>query len=201
MNAELDSYSVKDFESLYGVNRSNIYKRLNGLKEKGYFTDPFKQENRAFWDADQKLLMDRLDRHIKTGNDISSFPSAADFEGDVFPVLRDSPRQSHKTQDNLSIDVAPATLGMAAFVDSIVTKLVAVYPPQPQPPDPLANLRQLQEVSDRGWLLSSSQLAPLLGRKSLPSKDFDRFGFRFVKAGKNGAEAAWRVEKHEKTDP
>ncbi len=35
MTTEIDSLTIKDFESRYGVIRSNIYNRIDGLKRKG----------------------------------------------------------------------------------------------------------------------------------------------------------------------
>ena len=66
---------------------------------------------------------------------------------------------------------------------------------QPTEPDPLANLELLDRVAEKGWLLSTSQLAPLLGLKSLHRAEFCRYGFRFTRVGRNGAESAWRVGK------
>lgn len=115
---------------------------------------------------------------------------------------------SHKTQDTAKLKPAapaPAAFGMAAMIEAIASKVVAILDlrqseqPTPQIPsptaDPLANLRALQEACDRGWLLSSSQLAPLVGLKNVHGKAFERYGFKFVKAGKNGSESAWRIEK------
>ncbi|MEB3355956.1 MAG: hypothetical protein VKK04_04465 [Synechococcales bacterium] len=50
-------------------------------------------------------------------------------------------------------------------------------------------------IADRGWLVSTSELAPILGLKSLNGAEFERYGFRFVRSGKNGSQSAWRVEK------
>ena len=44
---------------------------------------------------------------------------------------------------------------------------------------------------------STSQLAPLLGLKSLHGSEFCRYGFVFTKVGRNGAESAWQVGKSE----
>ena len=36
----------------------------------------------------------------------------------------------------------------------------------------------------------------MMGVNSLPTgNQFERYGFRFTKAGKNGTETAWKVEK------
>jgi hypothetical protein len=199
MTTEIDSLTIKDFESRYNVTRSNIYNRINGLKEKGYPMEPEKQGGKSVFNADQIALMDALDDHLKGGGVIGDF-------GSERPTGQAN--LSYRTQDAQSklkpADSAPATFGMGAMIDAIASKVVSILDlrqtelPAPQLPplaDPLANLRALQEACDRGWLLSSSQLSPLVGLKSLHGKEFDRFGFKFVKVGKNGAESAWKVEK------
>ena len=64
----------------------------------------------------------------------------------------------------------------------------------------LEMLRGLQELADKNWWLSTSQLAQVMGLKSLPaSEHFERYGFRFTRSGKNGSETALRVEKINQT--
>jgi hypothetical protein len=201
MATELDSLTIKDFESRYNVTRSNIYNRINGLKEKGYPMEPEKQGGKSVFNADQIALMDALDNHLKRGGSIGDFGESERPTGQS--------NLSYRTQDTQSkikpADPAPATFGMGAMMDAIASKVVAILDLRqtesstPQPPasavDPLANLRALQEACDRGWLLSSSQLAPLVGLKTLHGKEFERYGFKFIKASKNGAESAWRIKK------
>jgi len=181
MTVELDSYTIQDFVARYGVMRSNIYNRLNGLKQKGYPMEPEKQGSKTYYNADQTRLMDALDAHLKAGGTIADFRRS-----DLAPVPQDNRQPSYKTQDSPAVDTS---LALALVMDAIAGKL--------QPNDPLENLRRLEEVCDRGWLLSTSQLAELLGRKSLPGKAFSRYGFTFTRVGRNGAEGAWRVGKGE----
>ena len=187
MNVTVDSLTVKLLESRYGITRSNVYNRVAGLKRKGYAMESEKLEDgRAVFNAEQIALMDALDAHIKAGGEIKSFSQA----GELSYPTQDSPTW---TQDTRSPETAAIAFGVAGVIDAIVGKLLDAYPQQHT--DPLANLRTIQEACDRGWLLSTSQLAPLLGRKTLSGKAFERYGFKFVKAGKNGAEAAWQVIK------
>ncbi|WNZ24116.1 hypothetical protein HJG54_15430 [Leptolyngbya sp. NK1-12] len=61
MTTQIDSLTIKDFESRYGVTRSNIYNRIDGLKKKGYPMEPEKQNGKSVFNADQISLMDSLD--------------------------------------------------------------------------------------------------------------------------------------------
>jgi hypothetical protein len=210
MTTEIDSLTIKDFESRYGVTRSNIYNRINGLKEKGYAMEPEKQGGKSVFNADQIAVMDALDSSLKDGKSIADFPTVN--SNDLSYVSQDKPDLSRRTQDSKNVRVAsPQENGgsimlFAGMIDAIASKvadLISGRPAQPievklpelPPPDPLSNLRSIQEACDRGWLLSTSQLAALLGVKSVSGKQIDRYGFRFTRVGKNGAESAWQVSK------
>jgi hypothetical protein len=202
MTTEIDSLTIKDFESRYGVARSNIYNRIDGLKKKGYAMEPEKQNGKSVFNADQISLMDSLDLVLKEGGSIADFPAAngaVELSHRPTGQVEKSYRTQDTRQDNGSImlfgGMIDAIAGKVADILSIRQQETSPQIPSSPPADPLANIRALQEVCDQGWLLSSSQLAPLLGLKTLHGKEFERFGFKFVKVGKNGLEAAWRVEK------
>lgn len=197
MNVQLDSFTIKDFESRYGVARSNIYNRLKGLKDKGYLLEPEKQGGKSIFNADQVAVMDALDAHLKADNDIASFP-AAEGQTDLSYVLQDNRQPSHETQDIRSSELTPAAFGIASMLDAIAGKVVdiiTVRTVEAAPLDPLANLRTLDEAAQRGWLLSTSQLAPLLGLKTLTGQTIDRYGFTCTRQGRNGMESAWKITK------
>jgi biotin operon repressor len=155
MAVELDSLTIKDLEARYGVTRSNIYNRINGLKEKGYPMDLEKQGGKSILNADQVAVMDRLDAHIKGGNEIATFPGNSDTSNLSY-VLQDRREPSYRTQDRSDL-INPAAVrsdsatALALVVDAIAGKLQDL-----KPDDPLANLRSLEEACDRGWLLSTS---------------------------------------------
>lgn len=65
----------------------------------------------------------------------------------------------------------------------------------PAPPNPLSRFEQLQAIADHDWRPSTSELAEILGLTSLPRATFERYGFRFTRVGRNGAQSAWKVEK------
>ena len=192
MDTTIDSFTVVDLMQRYGVTKSNIYNRINGLADKGHDMAPEKQGKTAIYNADQVALMDELDSHLKAGGILANFGELISPTSPVGLL-----NKSYRTQDR--VDSAPAALGIASMIDAMASKLLALQGDRPAaaspPPDPLANLRALEEACDRGWLLSSSQLAPLVGLKSVHGKEFERYGFKFTKAGKNGAESAWKVSK------
>ena len=71
-------------------------------------------------------------------------------------------------------------------------------------PSRLSYLRELEEAYLKGWLLSTSELADLLGLTPGTITDygqeFNDAGFTFTRAGKRkGGEIAWRVGKPKRT--
>lgn len=60
---------------------------------------------------------------------------------------------------------------------------------------PLDCYRELEEAIEKKWLLPTSKVKELIGIKPR-GEVFERGNFRFVKYGKIGSEAAWKV-KHE----
>jgi hypothetical protein len=172
MNTELDSFPVSELGDRYHLDRSNIYNRLGKLGIK-----PEKIGSKSFLNAEQLRLMDDLDAHIKNGGTI------ADFQTVDRPARQ--ARQSHKTTGQLLSQVPQDQSTITAFLNAIA----------PQKADPFEQLEQLERAAEKGWHLSSSQLAPLLGLKTLGKSPIQRFGFTCIKVGKNGAQSAWKVAK------
>ena len=182
---QLDSFPVSQLQDRYGIVRSAVYARLEGLKIK-----PEKQGNRSFVNADQLTLLDELNDHIKAGGTLPSFLSSGH-------AMESSGQSGHIVLDNQDTSSGHAIESSGQSGQALITLLESMTNKLNQP-EPLANLKALQEACDKGWLLSTSQLAPLVGisRKELASRaKWERFGFTFSKSGKNGAEIAWKVSK------
>ena len=190
--------SVKELEDRYQLSRSNIYNRVNSLKAKGYDMEPRKMGTRSFFDGSQVEVMDRLHDHLRQGEDLASYPGV---DGRlVLPRPIERPVEcpvghSTETATNGALDLRPGDLAIDALAAAIVLKLEPITREPAATSDPLASLRVIQETSDRGWRLSTNQLAPLLGLKNLPGKTFSRYGFRFTRCGRNGSQSAWLIEK------
>jgi hypothetical protein len=195
-STELDLMPVASLSDRYGVARSNVYNRLSALQ-----IEPEKQSGKSFINADQLAQMDQLDQHLKAGGTLGDFFGAGSNELSYRPMGQ--VEKSYRTQDKMPDLSQPMALAMGGMVEAIAAKvydLMTIQPPQPS--DPLANLRTLEEAYQNRWLLSSSQLAPLLGLKGLPSGEaFQRHGFTFTRSGKNGVESAWQVEKISALNP
>ncbi|KAM3093220.1 hypothetical protein ACKFKF_29795 [Phormidesmis sp. 146-12] len=200
-----DTYqpTIKDFEERYNIARSNVNNRITGLKQKGYSMEPGKLEGKNVYNSEQVGLMDYLNDHIKSGGTIATFPTPENV------ASQDSRTLTYETQDKPAPRTkdAPTPTNFGGMVEAIsnrVAELLQLRQPEPlhlpapapaAVADPLEKYRRLQEVADAGFLLSSSDLAALLDRKSMPGHEFERYGFKFCKAGRNGGETAWRIEK------
>ena len=190
MNTRLDSFAVADLPERYGVARSNIYKRLEGLSIK-----PEKIGGKSIINADQLALMDSLDQHLKADGTIASFNSPVGQSEKSYETGRDNGNGSlSKPRSSEQLVTASQLLAVLERISEVI----ATPPPQLPPassPHPLENIRRIQEAHDRQWKLSTSQLALLLGVRSLSGSEVHRFGFVFKRAGKNGAESAWSISK------
>jgi hypothetical protein len=178
MEILIDGLTRKDLEGRYAVTRSNIYNRIGGLKEQGHNLTP---DDRGTFNAEQIALLDSLDEHLKMkGSTIANFSR--------IPIRQDDPiGLSYETQDDPT-----ALSSMPNSWVELVQAIASIV--SPAAVDPLAGLRSLEEATEKGWLLSSSQVKALVG--TAPSGDsFNRYGFVFVKAGRNGRECAWRISK------
>jgi len=200
-NAEIDSFSIADLEARYGVNRSNLYKRVNALKEKGYSLDFETRDRKVYANSEQVKLLDRMHSHIQTGSSMHTFPDKwEDFEpNDINSYLARQSELSHKTRDTNGSGSAIAkqsTQLIALSPEQLIELATAIAPVAPvAETDPFEKLEQIDRACRNDWHLSSSQLAPLLNRQSMPSKAFKQFGYRFYPEGKNGREKAWRIQK------
>lgn len=199
---ELDSLTIKDFEARYQIARSNVNNRIAGLRQQGYDLEPEKREGRNIYSADQITLMDLLDAHLKAGNPIATFPAAAGQMNST--VSQDKLHLSHRTQDSTYVSQDKSHLSHrpqdsrwdgASLVEAIAGRVVEILSFNRSAPDPLSNLRAIQDACDHGWLLGTSQLAPLLGVKRLTGQRVERYGFTFTRVGRNGMESAWQVKQ------
>ena len=85
---------------------------------------------------------------------------------------------------------------LVGVIETVVQKLI------PNNKSPLAYLRDLEEAHQNGWLLSTSELAKLLGLSSKTiagyGQEFSDAGFVFTRAGtRKGGEIAWSIEKED----
>ncbi len=185
--AQIDGFPVAQLPSRYGVARSVVYSRLSALK-----IEPSKRKNKAYITNEQLQLLDELNEHLKRkGATVAEFQAIAGL-GDK-PAQTEPIRLSDSTQDRQTGQLTTldslASLGFLA--EAIATRITP-------PAQRLNHLRELEEACQNRWLLSTSDLSALLKlspRTINRQQSFERYGFIFNRAGRNGTEIAWKVNK------
>lgn len=180
---EVDRVPLSQLPSRYGIARSALYTRLKDL---GIETE--KQGKKAFVSAEQLRLLDDLHEHIQRGGTTGEFLKqrhSRQFRTEEIAVpFQDSPGQISLAQPGV----------LVAVVEAIVKRLV------PAAGSRLNYLRELEEAYEKGWLLSTSEVASLLrlSPKTIRAygAEFKDAGFVFVRAGvRKGGEIAWSIDK------
>ncbi len=178
MDAELDEIPVSSLPDRYGVHRSQVYARMDALKKRDRNLIPTKRGKKSYITRQMLDYLDGMAALVRQGQ---TTQEAAD------QVLKQLPtRRADSPVDIRHID--SSAIAVSASNQPFETAL--------EFDDLLKMLRGLQELADNNWWLSTSQLAQVMGLVSLPTgESFERYGFRFIKAGKHGSETAWKVEK------
>ncbi|MGB7313904.1 MAG: hypothetical protein WA939_13305 [Nodosilinea sp.] len=190
--ALVDELPLKSLPDRYGVARSQIYNRINAL---GIVTVK-RDKNKAYVTKDQIALLDQIHELIQQDYTL---------EAAAVAILGQPTRQSHEATGQYLIHVpgptveqSHGTAGQLEMMQMLVAAIANQQQPAaapPAPPNPLSRFEQLQAIADHDWRPSTSELAEILGLTSLSGSKIERYGFRFTRAGKNGAQSAWKVEK------
>ena len=184
---EIDRVPVSQLPSRYSIARSALYTRLKDLK-----IEPEKQGKKAFVNAEQLQQLDALHEHIQKGGITGAFLKQLERPEPL--ATEDSPGQSSEfVQDSPGQMTTSSTAALVTVVEAIIKRLMPA-------PSRLSYLRELEEANSNGWLLSTRELAELLGLTPGTIADygeeFSDAGFTFTRAGKRkGGEIAWRVSK------
>jgi DNA-binding Lrp family transcriptional regulator len=186
---EIDRIRVSQLPSRYGIARSAVYTRLKDLQ-----IEPIKEGRKAYVNNEQLQLLDSLHEHISKGGVTSDFLQQKGQQSTTVSGTDDS---SALVQDNPG-QIFPLQAGaLVAVLEAIVKRLA--------PSSPLDYLRDLEEAYEKGWLLSTSELANLLklSPKTIASygESFEEAGFVFTRYGKRKkGEIAWIIGKAEEVE-
>lgn len=153
----------------WGVTPNTVSRRLAFLGIK-----PIRQGNFRFLTADQLELAEQLHQHILSGKPQDAFPRPDQPEGGQ--VVR---------------RVAPPVVPQVEQLQ----QLAALMQASPAQADPLQRARGLREAADDGLVLTSSDLAGLLGQGVSSWEDgTERFGYRFHRH-QQGRQVLWTVAR------
>lgn len=184
---EIDQIPLNGLEGRYSIGYTSINNRLNRLGIK-----PIKQGRRSYVSAEQLEVLDQLDKHIKAGGTIQSFLSlqaAPDPSKDI-NVAPDDKISSDKSQQQV----------IATLVNAIAALNMPVTLQIGTGLDRFAYYRVLEEAAEKGWELTTSEVAELL---KIPvaeiegdTQTFRQAGFVFNRCETTRQwENRWRVVK------
>ncbi len=192
MMMEVDLIPLSQLPSRYGIARSNLYNRLKDLKIK-----PIKQGRKAFVSDSSLQLLDQLHAHIMQGGVTNDFIKQQDNQfhqlvtGSNAELEVNSPMEVQNHSEP-TITLQPTTL--ISVVEAVVKRFI------PPSNSRLTYLRELEEAYQNDWLLSTSEVANLLGltQKTITSygQEFSDAGFVFTRVGmRKRGEIAWAIDK------
>ena len=172
---DIDPFPVAALPDRFSTSKQTVYTRMEALG-----ISPIKQGKRAYIHLDQLHQLDALHDHLAAGGHLQDFSTSAI---ETHPVEKlDVSNQAVSNTD------APLTRLVNA-AESLTGALMDIASP-----DPISNWRRLQEATENGWLLTTSQVRELTGAKP-HGQSWRRGSFVFRKRGKIGREASWSVER------
>jgi hypothetical protein len=166
----METYSIASLQERYSLSsRQAVYDRIKALS--------IKPVARGKISSDKLDKLDKLDKHLKTGGTLS------DFESSRTEIFRGEAAIEPAAATNLTNDRE----NFLELIEAIARHIAATR-------DPLQHYGALERAIASGWILSTAEVRSLIGVK--PTGDrFVRGSFIFIRAGKIGAQAAWRVAK------
>jgi len=176
--------SIASLQTRYSLNsRQAVYDRISALK--------ITPAARGKLSGGQLGKLDELNEHLKSGGILSDFESS---HTEVMPAPVIFEDFANELAIELAIELAtPAKVSdndSENFIE-LIERIAAALKPAA---DPLQHYAALERAIASSWLLSSSEVRSLIGTK--PKGDrFQRGSFVFIRAGKIGAQSAWRVVK------
>jgi hypothetical protein len=174
MEAKTVRYPVADLTARFGISKTILYQRIKVLK-----IQTFRVGVAAYVNGAQFALLNALDEHLKSGQSTAEFLEASGLLAQEPPP---HPIEPFHEQVAAAIGQPPATVQTDVQCPLHWTE----------------RIRFLEDAHTHRWLLSTSQLAELIGISPATlarMQECDRNGFQFVRAGMNGSEIAWEVKK------
>lgn len=171
--------SIADVLSMTGLKRTTLYSRMEGLGIK-----PTKQGRNSFITEDKLHQLQALHEHLGKGGMIHNFGVVGD--------------DSENRTSPIQLIVSPPGAITPALTQALemVAEIMDMSPRPTAAGELREKLQFLDEAVERAWLIPSGELAAVLGLGKVPgTSDFERYGFTFTHAAKQGREWLWRVSK------
>lgn len=173
-------HAVSSLQERYNLaSRQAVYDRLTALN--------IKPVSRGRLSTDQLDKLDRLDKWLKANphSAIADFPQEPEVMEPESSVISHQPSVSSLSSD--ALDNSQQSFDLLELAESFARRLSKLR-------DPLQHYAALERAIASSWLLSSAEVRALIGIKPRGDR-FQRGSFIFIRSGKIGAQAAWRVAK------
>lgn len=170
--------SIADLEKRWGISRNALKARAKALGVELIRKGP----TLTVWPGDSIAEADRLDAHLKAGGAMAAFPGCAGSDGSQAAVT------PHGGSDS--------RLAVSSKTDQLAMLAAAMAAAMPQPAaDPLQRARGLREAADDALVLTSQDLAGLLGQGVSSWADGEqRYGYTFHRH-QQGRQVLWTVSR------
>lgn len=187
----MNKYYIKDLLQKYGLKtRQSVYDRLKALS-----LEVKREGNKSYVTEAEISKLDELQEHISQGGSIKTFTPTVTTT--VYSKLEttsvsDNSVESSIDSVNSQLDSSPKYVQLDLFqqlvdkVDEVVEKVI--------PANPINHWEKLDLAVERGYILSSSEVKSLVGTKP-KGKEWIRGAFKFIRSGKIGNQAGWRVNR------
>jgi hypothetical protein len=171
------TYTVSDLQERYSLSaRQSVYDRIKALG--------IVQVSRGKLSGEQLDKLDKLHEWLKANPNkpIADFPQFVEV---VDKYIR--PDNSTSALSTDSVDKRGDFAEVLGLVEAIARHFVPKV-------DLLAHYAALEKAIEHGWLLSSNEVAELIGIR--PKGDrFERGSFAFDRKGKIGGQSGWKVSR------
>jgi hypothetical protein len=166
----VDSVPVAGLTDRYQVGRTALYDRLKALG-----IEPEKRGRASYVSASQLDELDQLDLRLKAGEPMPKPSTGHLAEHDRRTFTEHSPNLSAEHSPNSIAPLSPSTDSGLMVIASMLQASLR------EPRDPMQNYRDLKEAAIEGYLLPTALVQKLIG-VTPRGEEFDRLGFRFVRA-------------------
>lgn len=201
-------FPVADLKNRYGIGKQADINRRKYLEIK-----PNKINKTYVITKDELNLLDQLDQYLKTNNNakMEDFkPSIIDANSkeitEITSMDASLERKSNSLFRNIDLDqpiiqlTIPGLENLEEFaVETFLPKLTnLVEKIVTSNENEVSKLRQLQEISEQGWWVTTLQVKNLIGVAPKLEKNetqWQRGCFIFTKVGKIGNQTAWKVSR------
>lgn len=200
---ELDRFPVSGLTTRYNIRTSAVYNRMKAVG-----IQPLKAGRNAYLNAEQLRLMDLIQEHLNRGGVLDNFPIPDWYDPEISNGNSTAiPLEVSQPSSRSEIQLPGIASWSPNFFESTATLLLqglrSIFPPPISPAKrgwELSYLRELEEACEKGWLVSTENLANLL---DVQGKTIARRGYQFMDAGflftrvgkRANGQLAWRVSR------